>query len=180
MPEIASRTSAPQRRSVLVPGIFEAWVYCNASWRAMPDWHHLDGLDDHDYGDALDAARDRAEVAAAERIGDGQAIIGKLLRAGHRMITPWTEDRDSFTVPNLPIFEEDPHRLFNIAPNDVVTVNEAATVEYHARRASDEARMRTAAERQAQRVDSTTHRTQGLGGSQRGAPTSLRSTTQLP
>ena len=124
MPDRILNPLAPQRRSVHVPGIFEAWHYCNASWLALPSPAELDDLDDRAYAEALDEARDRAEVDAAERIGKGQAIVGKLLRAGHRMTTPWTDDRDSFIVPNRGIFKEDSDRLFDIAANDVVSVNE--------------------------------------------------------
>ena len=46
MPEIASKTSAPQRRSVHVPGIFEAWHYCRCSWLAVPMEVELEHLDD--------------------------------------------------------------------------------------------------------------------------------------
>jgi hypothetical protein len=148
MPEIAGKSVAPQRRSVHVPGIFEAWHYCRASRQAMPTPHDLDGLDDRAYAETLDDARDRAEHDAAERIGNGQAITAVLLRAGHRMTTPWTEDRDSFTVPKLPMFTEDSDRLFDISANDVVTVNDAETARWKAKRAVEvERRAATLAQR---------------------------------
>jgi hypothetical protein len=148
MPERWSKAPVPQRRSVHVGGIFEAWHYCRCSWLAVPSEVELERLDDRAYSEALDDARDRAEVDAAERIGTGQAITAVLLRAGHRMTTPWTDDRDSFTVPQLPMFSEDPDRLFDIAPSDVATVSDAATAEWKAKRAAEaERRASTVAER---------------------------------
>jgi hypothetical protein len=96
MPEYRSKLSAPQRRSVEVVGIYEAWHYVSASWACLPPWHKLEELDDRAYSEALDDARDRAEELAAERIGMVQSLIGKRLQAGHRMVTPWTDDRESF------------------------------------------------------------------------------------
>ncbi len=143
MPERASRSVAPQRCSIHVPRIYEAWHYCRASWLAVPTEVELEHLDDRAYSEALDDARDRAEVDAAERIGEGQVITAVLLRAGHRMTTPWTDDRDSFAVPQLPMFQEDSDRLFDIAANDVVSVNEDETRRWKRKRAAEAERRAT-------------------------------------
>jgi len=89
----------------------------------------------------LAEARKVAEATAAQVISRGKPIIATLLPPRHRLGVWW--DRDSgIRIPGLG-FEAD--ALYNIWPDDMVTLNVVATQQHRQRRAAEEAQREPAA-----------------------------------
>jgi hypothetical protein len=138
----------PQRgRAVRVPGIYARYHQRAAEAAALgPVEREYDPRFDPDdmsvaesaereaaYRRVMDEARARADRLAAERISHGSPIVGTLLSYGLR-------------PRNVPLLR-DPDVVVDIDCGDWVTVNEAATAEYKAKRKAEDARRATVANR---------------------------------
>ncbi len=144
---MAIATRKPQRPGVHVPGIYaryhqraaEAQLYSPVEReydpRFDPDDMSVEESAEREagYRQAMDEARARADRLAAERISQGAPIVGTLLSCGLR-------------PRNVPLLR-DPDVVVDIDCDDWVTVNESATERHKAKRAAEEARRATVADR---------------------------------
>jgi hypothetical protein len=144
---MAIATRKPQRRGVHVPGIYARYrqraaeaQMCSPVEREYdprfdPDDMSVAESDEREaaYRRAMDEARARADRLAAERIVQGAPIVGTLLSC---VLRP----------RNVPLLR-DPHVAVDIDCDDWVTVNESATERHKAKRAAQEARRATVADR---------------------------------
>jgi hypothetical protein len=144
---MAIATRNPQRPGVHVPGIYARYHQraAEAQARAPVEREYDPRFDPDDmsvaesaereaaYRQAIDAALARADRLAAERISQGSPIVGTLLSCGLR-------------PRNVPLLR-DPDVVVDIDCHDWVTVNEEATARYKAKRAAEEARRATVADR---------------------------------
>jgi hypothetical protein len=126
----------------VLPGVYRNWHRAHEGAQARfrgetdPRFDNPDG----DYADAeaqrlerLAGSRVAAEAAAAEQIRREKPIRSKLLRPGWPL-QPWWDPHRSFTIPRVPFFADD--TLYDIGPNDVVTVNAERTARYRAEQAA--------------------------------------------
>ena len=144
---MAIATRKPQRPGVHVPGIYARYHQRAAEAQmCAPVEREFDPRFDPDdmsveesaereaaYRQAMDEARAQADRLAAERIAQGNPIVGTLLSCGLR-------------PRNVPLLR-DPDVVVDIDCDDVVTVNLEATAEHKARRAADLARRATVVNR---------------------------------